>query len=370
MQQGKNISVEISKFEVENSVNEYHVMIHVENPMLTFAEQASAVSDAFADAASELGAKPVFKRYFLSDSATQTDALFAIAEKQSECAVSVVEQPPLNGTKVALWAYLQTDVEVESAGNGMFVAKHGDFKHIWSGYNYSDGKDSEEQTRTLLIDYVAQLQKLVEAQPDNIKIWERMARVAYLMEDYGAMSDACEKALLLDKDNPEVSFLYARACLGHGEEVNAVAMLTKTIAIKPDFLDAYLLRGQTLLKMGDTKGAAEDADYLVEKAPDNEDALLLKAKVEEALGHHEDAITYYNKVINANPFCIDAFKGRGAIRLAQGDAKGAEEDMKSVLELDPKKAAEVNGEYTGEGTEDIQQKTEQAYRNNNPFGLG
>ena len=30
MQQGKNISVEISKFEVENSVNEYHVMIHVE----------------------------------------------------------------------------------------------------------------------------------------------------------------------------------------------------------------------------------------------------------------------------------------------------------------------------------------------------
>ncbi|MCH3981149.1 MAG: tetratricopeptide repeat protein [Prevotella sp.] len=225
------------------------------------------------------------------------------------------------------------------------------------------------QNNELLAAY-AQLQKLAEAQPDNIKIWERMARVAYLMEDYGAMSDACEKALLLGKDNPEVSFLYARACLGHGEEVNAVAMLTKTIAIKPDFLDAYLLRGQTLLKMGDTKGAAEDADYLVEKAPDNEDALLLKAKVEEALGHHEDAITYYNKVINANPFCIDAFKGRGAIRLAQGDTKGAEEDMKSVLELDPKKAAEVNGEYTGEGTEDIQQKTEQAYRNNNPFGLG
>lgn len=225
------------------------------------------------------------------------------------------------------------------------------------------------QNNELLAAY-AQLQKLAEAQPDNIKIWERMARVAYLMEDYGAMSDACEKALLLDKDNPEVSFLYARACLGHGEEVNAVAMLTKTIAIKPDFLDAYLLRGQTLLKMGDTKGAAEDADYLVEKAPDNEDALLLKAKVEEALGHHEDTITYYNKVINANPFCIDAFKGRGAIRLAQGDTKGAEEDMKSVLELDPKKAAEVNGEYTGEGTEDIQQKTEQAYRNNNPFGLG
>ena len=85
MQQGKNISVEISKFEVENSVNEYHVMIHVENPMLTFAEQASAVSDAFADAASELGAKPVFKRYFLSDSATQTEASISESSVRSSC---------------------------------------------------------------------------------------------------------------------------------------------------------------------------------------------------------------------------------------------------------------------------------------------
>ena len=86
------------------------------------------------------------------------------------------------------------------------------------------------QNNELLAAY-AQLQKLAEAQPDNIQIWERMAHVAYLMEDYGTMSDACEKALLLDKDNPEVLFLYARACLGQGEEVNAVAMLTKTIAM-------------------------------------------------------------------------------------------------------------------------------------------
>ena len=58
-----------------------------------------------------------------------------------------------------------------------------------------------------------QLQKLAEAQPDNPKIYVRMADVAYRMDDYGAMADACEKALLIDKARPTVHYLYARACI-------------------------------------------------------------------------------------------------------------------------------------------------------------
>jgi len=215
-----------------------------------------------------------------------------------------------------------------------------------------------------------QLQKLAEAQPDNEGIFLKMANVAYMMEDYGAMSDACEKALLINKDDPQVLGLYARACLGQDDQVNAVAMLTKAISLKEDYQEAYLLRGETLLKMGEIKGAEEDVDYLLQQVKDNEDVLLLKARVNEAKGEHNDAINVYNKVIETDPFSVIAFKERGAIKLAQGDKGGAEEDMKAVLELDPEKAKEVNGEYNAEGTEDIQRKVEDAYKNNNPFGLG
>ena len=79
-----------------------------------------------------------------------------------------------------------------------------------------------------------QLQKLAEAQPDNPKIYVRMADVAYRMDDYGAMADACERALLIDKASPTVHYLYARACIGQGDNVNAVAMLTKAILTTPD----------------------------------------------------------------------------------------------------------------------------------------
>jgi tetratricopeptide (TPR) repeat protein len=221
-----------------------------------------------------------------------------------------------------------------------------------------------------LLSAFEQLQKLAEAQPDNEGIFVRMANVAYMMEDYGAMADACEKALLINKDDPEVLGLYARACIGQGDQVNAVAMLTKAISLKEDYLDAYLLRGDTLLKMGELKGAGEDADYLLQQVKDNEDVLLLKARVVEAKGEHDAAIDIYNKVIEADPFSLAAFKERGAIKLAKGDKEGAEEDMKAVLELDPDKSKEVSGEYNAEGTEDIQRKVEEAYKNNNPFGLG
>ncbi|WP_036876503.1 tetratricopeptide repeat protein [Xylanibacter oryzae] len=211
-----------------------------------------------------------------------------------------------------------------------------------------------------------QLQKLAEAQPDNQKIFVQMAHVTFMMEDYGAMADSCERALLIDKDNAEVSYLYAKACIGQGDDVNAVAMLTKAILLKDDYGDAYLLRGETLLKMGDYEGSDADAKYLLEKQSDNESVLILKARIEHKLGNNDEAINYYNKVVDVNPFSIDAFRERGAVKLEVGDKDGAAEDMQQVLELDPKQTADINGEFSAEG---VEEKTKQAYNKINPFGL-
>lgn len=51
-----------------------------------------------------------------------------------------------------------------------------------------------------LTDAYDELRKLADAQPDNQQIFIRMANVAYMMEDYVAMGDACEKALLIDRE--------------------------------------------------------------------------------------------------------------------------------------------------------------------------
>lgn len=214
-----------------------------------------------------------------------------------------------------------------------------------------------------------QLEKLSEAEPENVQLLVRMTDVAYMMEDYDRMEELCEKAMLIDKDNPMLLMLYARACVGRGDLVNAVAMLSKAIAMREDYGDAYLMRGDTLLEMGDVASAEEDAKWLDEHTSGIEEVLLLNARVEERKGEHQKAIAYYDQVIKANPFNATAFSERGKIKLALGDKEGAEADMRSLLELEPQRAEGVNGEYSAEGTEDIARKVEQAYRNNNPLGL-
>lgn len=217
-----------------------------------------------------------------------------------------------------------------------------------------------------LVPAFEELRRLAEAQPDNQQIFIRMANIAYMMEDYGAMSDACEKALLIDKDTPLVSYLYARASKGQDDLVNAIALLTRAIALDGNYVDAYLLRGETLLSMGDVQGADRDAQWLLENTHGNEDVMLLKARIEHARGNDAESVDMYTKVIDVNPFSIEAYKERGGVLLEQGDKEGAAADMEKVLGLSPKEVADINGEFSAEG---IEARTRRAYAEN-PLGLG
>lgn len=211
-----------------------------------------------------------------------------------------------------------------------------------------------------------QLQKLHEAQPENVEILVQMANVTYMMEDYVAMGHACEKALLIDNGDARVHYLYAKACLGQNDLINAIAMLTKAIVLRADYAEAYLLRGQTLLRMGDKAGAREDMEHLIAEYPEQEDVLMLKGRIEHAEGHMDEAIATFTKVIEVNPFSTDAFKERGQVKYDRGDMEGAKADMLKVMEIDPEQASNVTGEYSAEG---IEHKVRQAYSNINPLGL-
>lgn len=217
-----------------------------------------------------------------------------------------------------------------------------------------------------LDDALAELKKLTMQEPDNIHLKMQAAGVAFMKEDYAEMTALCEQALAVDADNAMVHLFYAKAELGQNNVIQGIARLTKAIALEENLADARLLRGQTLLKMGDFNAASEDVAWLTEHTEESEDVLLLHARIEAAKGNADEAIRIYSQVIDVNPFQVDALRERGKLRLEQGDKQGAEEDMKMVLELNPEEMADVNGEYSAEG---IEQKTRQAYSNLNPFGI-
>jgi tetratricopeptide (TPR) repeat protein len=84
---------------------------------------------------------------------------------------------------------------------------------------------------------------------------------------------------------------------------------------------------------------------------------MLNGRLEKAKGDNDRAMATFNSVIELNPFSIDAYRERAAIKMEQGDKEGYDEDMQKIQEMTPE-----NDE------EDIEEKTRQAYKNSNPFG--
>ena len=211
-----------------------------------------------------------------------------------------------------------------------------------------------------------QMEILAQAQPDNANILMQMAHVAYMQESYDKMKEYCGRAESVEPQNTRVQFLFAQALIGKHDLIGGVARLTKAIALDDNNGDARLLRGQTLYRMGDIAAAVEDVRWLMEHVQPQEDVYLLAARVMHLGKNDEMALKLYEAVTQINPFCIDAFRERGKIRFDKGDKKGAEEDMKKVLELNPEELAGINGDYKAEG---IEEQVKRAYSMMNPFGI-
>lgn len=155
----ENSSVEIFRYDVQEGVSEYHVLLHVTNPRLDYVSQVDCLLEAFMELLDgELkGTVAVFKRFFVSDAANQADYLQACHTECSDCALSIVEQPPLDGSKVALWVYLQKNVQTKALAKGVYEVKHGAYRHLWMAGACNQASNSEYQMRLLFNDYVMQL---------------------------------------------------------------------------------------------------------------------------------------------------------------------------------------------------------------------
>ncbi|MBR6142544.1 MAG: hypothetical protein IKQ37_12440 [Bacteroidaceae bacterium] len=166
-------TIELTTFAPEGKTAEWHAMLHVEPRSETFQEQFRRIRQAEAHlfAAEEMAeAKPVFKRYFLSDATNQRPLM----GEDDTCTVSYIQQPPLDGSKLALWIYLQRGTEVIPSADSLHstLVRHNGYEHLWTmGMTTSEGS-SYGQTEQLLVDYEQLLETYDMTLEDNcIRTW-------------------------------------------------------------------------------------------------------------------------------------------------------------------------------------------------------
>lgn len=223
------------------------------------------------------------------------------------------------------------------------------------------------------------LKQLTEAAPENSNAWLAFANVCYMQEDYTTMKYACQQVLQLNTNNATAYLLTARAERGLKNDLQAIVMLTKAIMQDETSIDAYLLRAETLWDMCQVKDATEDVEKVLQLNADNEEALLLKGKIEAAKGNMETALQCFDQVAALNPFHEKAYllKGellievkdfdkaienytealelipdnahlyqeRGRARLLKEDKAGATSDMKRAIELTPESESMITGNF-------------------------
>ncbi len=135
-----DVTVSSSCFYSEKGVSEWHVMVTLEETPENFVVQLQAVHEAM-----ELWrirqdggeAICVFRRYFLSDAANQDIILQEQLRGKEAGIVSVVQQPPLNRTKVALWLYYQQG------------CRKGPYHQHWFSQQAKQAEESAVQMRSL-----------------------------------------------------------------------------------------------------------------------------------------------------------------------------------------------------------------------------
>jgi len=149
----------------EGAVTEYHVTVTVSDPSLPFKSQLGAVLRACAEASRDRTVH--FRRFFLSDAANQAPLLMEALGSVPGAPVSVVQQAPLDGTRIALWMYCTSPMDCPAG-----IPSHNGYTHHWTGSMVAPGEDSREQMEGIFRTYGESLgEKGVRVASDTVRTW-------------------------------------------------------------------------------------------------------------------------------------------------------------------------------------------------------
>ena len=203
-------------------VEEVHAMLHVEPRCELFEGQVARIQQAekiLLGMEDVQGASIVFKRYFLSDATNQVPVI----QENDACTVSYIQQPPLDGSKVAVWLYLQKGTEVVPMNNST-VVRHNGYQHVWTfGLMDSTSATSYMQTWQTLFIYIDIL-KLFQAtlEKNCVRTWFFVRDVD---TQYGGLVKSRRECFVEQGLTPETHYIASTGIGGTPSDPKALVQL-------------------------------------------------------------------------------------------------------------------------------------------------
>ena len=163
-------TAQITAFTPQNKTHEFHIILHINPRNELFDAQLARILQAEQRLLHDpitTGSNYVLKRYFLSDAANQQPLI----PHDTSCAVSLIQQPPLDGSKIAVWLYLVRGAKIYNLNNTT-VVEHNGYKHLWTMGLTSPQGNAAQQTETILNRYADTLKRFGDTLEHNcIRTW-------------------------------------------------------------------------------------------------------------------------------------------------------------------------------------------------------
>ena len=220
------VRAEMTIFALEGKTMEQHVMLHVEPNGDLFDKQIERLLKAEEHiSALTPSLKKVFKRYFFSDIVNQAP----LVPEDETCAMSFIQQPPLDGSKAAVWLYYTEAESITKEGDTAIVRNNG-YEHYWQMGKYETQGNSYTQTQMLLFNYEEMLEN------HDMTIERNCVRTWFFVRDvdilYKGMVEA-RKANFFSQGMTEKTHFIASTGIG------GVPQDTRSILV----LDTYAIKG-------------------------------------------------------------------------------------------------------------------------------
>lgn len=220
-----SVTLEIAEYLPSPSgTGEWHLMLHPDSTDTSFTEQLHALAKAYKDYKTTIlpkGCKTNFARCFVSDAANQEElvnqAWNEIHHSEGEATpLSIVQQPPLNGSKLALWVYLSTPSEAP-------------YTHLFKAAQKTPKGNSEKQTAFLLEQYEKELEKKgCTIERDCIRTWLFVRDVDV---NYAGVVKGRTENFLTQGMNPSSHYIASTGIQGQSADPKELVLMD-TYAIK------------------------------------------------------------------------------------------------------------------------------------------
>jgi tetratricopeptide (TPR) repeat protein len=137
----------------------------------------------------------------------------------------------------------------------------------------------------------------------------------------------------LDKLNARNLYNRGTSLALRGQFDEALKILTRAINVDPNFVDAYVHRGNVYIDLGDYKNASMDFDFVIRENPDNVLGYYNRSIANMALDRKDQALLDINQAILLTPKDSEYYNFRAVIHAAIENYDLAVEDANQVIKF-------------------------------------